>query len=168
MAFEEFKNLFIEELREIFSAEMQLMEVFPKIIEAADSQKLIQAFTTQLEETKGQTERLKTIFYTLQVDLGGERCEAMEGLINECHKVIGRYPKSQVRDADLIMRIQCIAHYDIAVYGTLRNFAIQLEMDEAADLFQESLNEKESEDSVLTGIAEGGFFTAGINVRAVK
>lgn len=168
MALDEFKNLFIEELREIFSAEMQIAEAFPAIIAATESGELIEAFNAHFDETKIQVERLKKVFQLLNVvDLGGERCEAMEGLIRECHKVIARYPQSQLRDADLIMRMQCIEHYEIAVYGTLRTFAKQIELNEAADLFQDTLDEEGLQNKRLTKIAEGGLFTAGINLRAV-
>lgn len=168
MALNEFKNLFIKELREIFSAEMQVVEAFPTFIAAAESEELVEAFTAYLNQTKEEVERLNKIFYILQVDRGGERCESMEGLIRECHKVIERYPKSPVRDVALIMRFQCIEHFAIAVYGSLRTFAKQIEMHEEANLFQRTLNEKGQQNRNLTSIAEGGFFTSGLNLLAVS
>lgn len=164
----DFKQLFVEELRDIYSAETQLVEALPKVIKAAENPELKNAVKSHLEETQHQVERLEQIFEIIGEEVGDETCEAMEGLIKECDEVIHRYPQSVVRDAALIAAAQRVEHYEIAVYGTLRTFAKQLDLEEIADLLNETLAEEGNANKKLTSIAEGGFFTAGVNQKAVK
>lgn len=168
MSKNDFKQLFIEELRDIYSAETQLVKALPKVIKAAENPELKNAVKAHLGETEHQVERLQQIFEILGEDVGDETCEAMEGLLKECDEVVHRYPLSAVRDAALIAAAQRVEHYEIAVYGTLRTFAKQLDLEEIADLLDETLQEEGNANKKLTSIAEGELFTAGINQKAVK
>lgn len=164
----DFKNLFLDELKDIFSAENQIIEALPKVIKAAENPELKKALKHHLGETEHQAERLKKIFQLLNEEESEEKCEAMEGLIEECDETAHKYPNSPIRDAALIAACQRIEHYEIAVYGTLRTFAKQLDLEDIADLLQESLDEEGNANKKLTEIAEGGFFTTGINQQALK
>lgn len=160
------KNLFISELEELIDAERQLVEALPNMVKAAEEETLKTAFKTHLEETKNQVERLNQIFTLLQTSSKGKTCEAMQELIQECSKTIQEYPKSALRDAALITKAQCIEHYEISIYGTLRTFAKELGMDIAQDLLQENLDEEANADKTLTKIAEGSLMAAGVNQKA--
>lgn len=160
------KTLFFSELQDIYSAETQIVEALPDMVKAAESPELKDAFKKHLEETKEQVKRLEKIFKALEIKHPKEKCEAMEGLISEGADVIKEYDKSAVRDAALISKAQRIEHYEISVYGTLRTFARELELDDIAELLDLSLEEEAAADKKLTKIAEGGLLTAGINQRA--
>jgi len=162
------KKLFIDELQDIYSAEIQIVKALPKMINAVQYPELKEALTAHLEETKNQVTRLDRIFSKLGESAGSETCEAMKGLIEESDEYIKKYPESIIRDAALITAAQRIEHYEMAVYGALRTFAKELEYDDAADLLQETLDEEGNANNTLTGIAEGGFFTAGVNEKALK
>lgn len=166
MARKEFFELFLDELKDIYDSENQIVKALPKMIEAASSQELKEAFEGHLEETKQQVRRLARIFEVLELDGEGESCEAMKGLIKEGEEVINRFPKSAIRDAGLIARAQRIEHYEIAVYGTLKTFAKEFDLDEVRNLLQISLDEEGGANKKLTKIAEGGLFTTGINAKA--
>lgn len=160
------KDLFINELKDMYSAEQQIVQGLPDVIKAAQLPELKEALKNHLEETEHQVERLEEIFSTLGIEGGGETCEAMEGLIQECVEAINEHPKSPVRDAAIISKCQRIEHYEISAYGTLRTLAKELKMNEAVDLIKESLDEEANADKKLTKIAEGGFLTAGVNAKA--
>lgn len=164
----DFFDLFIDELRDMYSAENQLVGALPKLAKAANSKELKDAFKSHLKETKHQVERLDEIFQQLMVDPTGVECEGMKGLIKEGSEVLKHFPKaSDLRDAALIAAAQRVEHYEIAVYGTLRTYANHLEMSDIADLLQASLDEEGNANKKLTSIAEGSFFTEGINEKAM-
>lgn len=164
---ENIKDLLISELKDIFNAEQQIVEALPKMIKAAESPDLQEAFRNHLEETKEQVKRLRKIFSFLKInEKDVETCEAMEGLVKEGEEAIENHPKSALRDADLIGKAQRIEHYEISVYGTLRTFAKELGFDDIVDLLQESLDEEANADKKLTKLAEGSILTAGINTKA--
>lgn len=165
---DQFFQLFVDELRDIYSAENQLLVALPKMAKSAFDEELRDAFLNHLEETKNQVQRLDKIFKQIQERPEGETCEAMQGLIKEGSEVDEKYEKSAIRDAALIAAAQRVEHYEMAVYGTLRTFANQLDYDEAADLLQETLNEEGNANKKLTKIAEGGIFTSGVNKKAAK
>jgi ferritin-like metal-binding protein YciE len=161
-----FYKLFLKEISDLYSAENQIVEALPKMIEAASTPELKEAFKNHLKETRNQVARLDNIFAQLNEEPSDETCEAMEGLIAEGNEMIEMEAPSVVRDAALIGAAQRIEHYEIAGYGVAKTFATQLELYDIAQLLKETLEEEGSADKKLTSIAEGGFFTAGINKLA--
>jgi ferritin-like metal-binding protein YciE len=150
-----FKDLFELELKDLYSAEKQLTKALPKMAKAATNEQLQEAFTSHLEETEGQIERLEKIFDQLGISYGRvEKCKAMEGLIEEGKKVMEEGLEPEVLDAALICAAQRVEHYEIAAYGCARTFAQQLGHQDIADLLQETLDEEGSADKKLTDIAE--------------
>lgn len=165
---DQFQELFIDELRDIYDGERQLVKALPDILESAMEPNLKEALNDHWEETKEQISRLDQIFQILQETPSGKTCEAMQSLIKGWKELASKYPQSAVRDAALIIIAERIEHYEMAVYGSLRTFAKQLDLDECAQLLQKSLNEEGKANKKFTDIAEGGFFTAGVNQRAAK
>ncbi len=161
------KDLFVNELEDMYSSEQQIVKSLPNMIKAADSEDLKEAFQSHLEETQEQVERLNKIFEILDITPKSENCEAMQGLIQECSETIHEFPKSALRDAALISKAQRIEHYEISAYGTLRTFAKELELeDEVIDLLKETLQEESNADKTLTKIAEGSLMSTGVNRKA--
>jgi ferritin-like metal-binding protein YciE len=148
------QNLYIEELRDLYSAENQLIKALPKMAKAASSPELQAAFTQHLAETKGQVERLEQIFETLGKSPKGKTCQAMEGLVAEGEELIGKKPDPDVLDAGLIAAAQRVEHYEIAGYGTVRTYAQLLGDSAAAGLLQQTLDEEGLTDKKLTQLAE--------------
>jgi|TARA_R110000782_G_scaffold13976_5_gene40937 ferritin-like metal-binding protein YciE len=147
-------KVFVAQLKDMHSAENQLVEALPKMAAGATNARLEQAFRDHLEETKGQITRLERIFATLDFRPGGHRCKAMEGLIEEGAEILGEDADPEARDAAIICAAQKVEHYEIATYGTLRAFARVLGLDEAHELLTESLREERNADSQLTDLAE--------------
>jgi ferritin-like metal-binding protein YciE len=163
------KYLLIDELHDILSSEDQIVEALPEMVKASNSPDLKKAFESHLKETKGQIQRLEKIFKLLKVAKKEKLCKATKGLIQECKEVLKDFKtKSPLRDAALISKAQRIEHYEISAYGTVRTFAKELDLNEVADLLQDTLNEEENADKKLTKIAEGGFFKSGINQQATE
>lgn len=163
-----FYELFLQQLRDLYSAENQMVAALPKMEAAATTEDLKEAFSNHLEETKDQVKRLKTIFSKLKEDPSGENCVAMEGLIQEGQECINENFPAIVKDAALISIAQKIEHYEIAGYGTAKTFAKHLDYKEIVDLLKETLAEEGAADKKLTSIAEGGFFSSGINALALS
>lgn len=148
------EKLFEDGLKDIYSAEKQLVEALPKMAKAADSEDLEQAFTRHLEQTKKQVERLEKIMDRLEIEKTVEKeCEAMKGLISEGEEIIEKYKASPVRDAALIMAAQKVEHYEIATYGSLREFADVLGMRRECDLLNRTLQEEGDTDHDLSRLA---------------
>lgn len=147
------KDLFEHEIRDLYSAETQLSSALPKMAEKASNQKLKDAFTSHLEETKKQKERLEKIGEICDIKLKGEKCEAMAGLIKEGESMLKMDAEDDVRDAGLIGAAQRVEHYEIAGYGTARHYAKRLGLDDAVKLLEETLNEEKSADEKLNNIA---------------
>jgi len=150
------KKLYIDELRDLYSAETQLVKALPKMAKKASSPELKQAFEDHLEETKGHVNRLEEIFEELEEKPTGKTCKGMKGLIEEGEEVIDKNGDEAVLDAALIGAAQRVEHYEMAGYGTARTFATHLGEDNAADLLQETLDEEGEADKKLTEIAEEG------------
>lgn len=161
-----FYKLFLKEISDLYSSENQIVEALPSVIEAAQTPELKEALQNHLEETRNQVARLDSIFAQLNENPSENVCEAMEGLIAETKETFESEPSSVVRDAAIIGAVQRIEHYEIAGYGVAKTFATQLELYDIAELLKETLEEEGNADKKLTSIAEGGFFTAGINKRA--
>ena len=151
--FNSFSDLFVFELRDLYSAENQLIEALPKMAEAASNENLIQAFRSHLEETSNQKERLDRLSEMPGVDLKGETCETMKGLIEEGEDVIKAKAPEELKDAALIAAAQRVEHYEMAGYGTAVYFADMLEEQDAADLLKQTLEEEKEADSKLNTIA---------------
>ncbi len=154
MKLDSLKKLYIEELRDLYSAENQLLKALPKMAKAASAPKLQQAFQSHLEETKNQVTRLQTIFEKLEKSPRGKTCKAMEGLIEEGAELLKEDAEPQILDAALIAAAQRVEHYEIAGYGTVRTYAKLLNDTEAARLLQETLDEEGGADEKLTQLAE--------------
>lgn len=154
MKINSFSRLYIHTLKDIYNAEQQLTEALPKMAKAASTPELQQAFEEHLEETKGQIDRLDSLFDNLDFSPTGETCEAMKGLIEEGEEIInnGSMP-DEVRDAGLIAAAQKVEHYEIASYGTAVYYAKLFNHDEAVDLLQETLNEEKNADAKLNDVA---------------
>jgi len=154
MKLESLRELLVDELKDLYSAENQLVKALPKMAKAAASPELKAAFEEHLEETKGQVDRLVTIFEQLEGSPKGKKCKAMEGLIEEGSEFIDADGEDSVKDAALICAAQKVEHYEIASYGCARTFATLLGLDEVADLLQETLDEEGNADKKLTELAE--------------
>jgi ferritin-like metal-binding protein YciE len=157
-----------EQLTDLYSAEQQLITALPKMAQAASSAELRQAFETHLQETRGHFERLQELLPTLGFQTGGETCEAMQGLIKEGDKVVRAQGDPNAKDAALIAAAQRVEHYEIAAYGTARTLADQLDLDDAKDILDQTLDEESHADSLLTKIATGGLFKSGVNQQATQ
>jgi ferritin-like metal-binding protein YciE len=148
------KDVFEEELKDIYWAEKYLVKSLPKVIKAAYSEELKDAITDHLEETKEQVKRIEKIFSMLGLDREAKKCEAMEGLVQEAESIIEEFEEGDVRDCALIIGSQKIEHYEIAAYGSLCELAEVMGKHRVAEMLDESLEEEEGADSLLTEIAE--------------
>lgn len=148
------RDLYIEELRDLYSAENQLVKALPKMAEAASDPQLKQAFNDHLEQTENHVARLEQIFEALNEQPEGETCQAMEGLVKEGSEMIKAQADSVIHDSGLIGAAQRVEHYEMAGYGTARSLAQRLGEQQAAELLQETLDEESEADSLLTEIAE--------------
>src|SRR4051794_22106913 len=142
MKLDSLKKLYIEELRDLYSAENQLVKALPKMAKAASAPQLQAAFNLHLEQTKKQVERLETIFQKLDESPKGKTCKAMEGLVEEGDEMRTAKGEPEVIDAALIAAAQRVEHYEIAGYGTVRTYARLLRETEAERLLQETLDEE--------------------------
>lgn len=146
-------DLLEEQLKDLFSAEGQLVKALPRMAKKANSETLKEAILSHLEETEGQVERLTQIGELLEIKLSGKKCKAMEGLIEEGKEVLEEDGKSAVIDAALIGAAQRVEHYEIAAYGTAKAFAEQLGHTEVVELLQQTLDEESQADEKLTTIS---------------
>jgi ferritin-like metal-binding protein YciE len=154
------QELFEDELKDIYSAEHQLLKSLPKLAKKASSASLRDAFTSHLKETQNHVTRLDAIGQELGIKLTGKKCHAMEGLVEEGKEVLDEDGPGPVIDAALIGAAQRVEHYEMAAYGTIRAMAKELGHAKAAKLLQETLNEEGAADKKLTGIAEGEVLAA--------
>jgi ferritin-like metal-binding protein YciE len=154
VALESLNELFVEQLRDLYDAEHQLIKALPKMAEAANSDELRQAFEEHLEQTRGHAERIETIFENLGEKAKAKKCKGMEGLIKEGNETLDEDMDENVKDAGIIAAAQRVEHYEIAGYGTARTFATLLGDREAASLLEQTLEEEKETDERLTQIAE--------------
>jgi ferritin-like metal-binding protein YciE len=150
------EDLLVHELKDLHSAEKQLLKALPKMAKAATSEKLRSAFEDHLAETETQVDRLDKIFAELEANGRAMKCKAMEGLIEEGKSAIEEDMDDDVRDAALICAAQRVEHYEIAGYGCARTFAEQLGHTRVAALLQETLDEEAAANEKLTEIAMSG------------
>jgi len=161
MEMESLRELYVEELKDLWSAETQITKALPKMMKAATNPKLKKAFNTHLKQTERHVKRLERIFKELDESPRGKKCVGMEGLIKEGQELIKEKPEADVLDAGLISAAQHVEHYEIAGYGCVRTWARQMGEERQAELLQETLDEEEQTDRLLTELAE-----SEINVEA--
>ena len=148
------KELYIDELKDLYSAENQLIKALPKMAKAASSDKLRQGFEQHLEQTKGHVQRLEKIFQALGESPKGKTCKGMQGLIEEGSEATEENYEDTVMDAALIGAAQRVEHYEIAGYGTVRSMAETLGENNHVSLLEETLEEEKETDEKLTELAE--------------
>jgi ferritin-like metal-binding protein YciE len=148
------KELYIDELKDLYSAENQLVKALPKMAKAATSTKLRQGFEEHLEQTKGHVQRLEQIFESLDESPKGKKCTGMEGLIEEGSEITEEDFEGPVLDAGLIGAAQRVEHYEIAAYGTARAFAEELGESKHVSLLEATLSEEEATDEKLTELSQ--------------
>lgn len=148
------RELYLEQLKDLYNAEHQLIKALPKMAKAATSDELRAAFEDHLEKTKTHAERIETIFEEMGEKDQGKKCKAMEGLVKEGAEVIEEDMEDEVKDVALIAAAQRVEHYEIAGYGCVRTYATLLGDTEAADLLAQTLEEEKEADEELSGIAD--------------
>ncbi len=156
-------KLFEDELKDIYWAEKALAKAFPKFVKNATSDELADTIENHLNETETHVQKVEQVFETLDKKAVAKKCEAMVGLLKEAEDIIKSCDKGAMCDAGIISAVQKIEHYEIATYGTLRTFAQELNLTEAATLLEEILNEEKNVDEKLTQIAK-----STINVQALE
>jgi len=161
MEMESLRELYVDELKDLWSAETQITKALPKMMKAATNPKLKKAFNTHLKQTERHVKRLERIFKELDESPRGKKCVGMEGLIKEGQELIKEKPEADVLDAGLIAAAQHVEHYEIAGYGCVRTWARLIGEDRQADLLQETIDEEEQTDRLLTDLAE-----SEINIEA--
>lgn len=163
MSMKTLHDLMIEDLKDIYHAEKQILKAMPKMIKSVSSDNVRQAFEEHFRQTEKQVTRVEKIFKELNMTPKGKKCLAMEGLIEEGKEIMQEDAEPVVMDAALIAAAQKIEHYEIAAYGTLKTYANQLGLKKVAQIAEEILNEEKMTDEKLTRIAE-----AEVNVEAAE
>ena len=154
MKLDSLREMFVEELKDLYNAENQLIKALPKMAKAASSAELKRAFESHLKETKVHVERLEQVFKSLDEAAKGKKCKAMEGLVEEGSEWMEEDADEDVMDAGLIACAQRVEHYEIAGYGCVRTYAQLLGETKAAGLLQKTLDEEGACDKKLTQLAE--------------
>jgi ferritin-like metal-binding protein YciE len=158
------EKFFIDQLRDIYYAEQQLIKAIPKMENAATTDELKEAFNDHLHQTQKHVKRLEKVFKMIGKKPEGKKCEAIEGLIKEAETIINETKEnSMTRDAALIIAAQKVEHYEIASYGGLVQLALTMDLDDVSDILDTTLMEEEETDYLLTDIAENN-----INMEAEK
>ena len=157
------EKLFEDQLKDIYNAENQILKALPKMAKKASAAELKEAFTSHLQETKQQVERLDQIAAGLGQKLTGKKCKAMEGLIEEGSEVLEAEGPGPVIDAALIAAAQRVEHYEISAYGTARSLAEQLGHGHVVELLQETLDEESAADEKLSGISMEAVLPAAVS-----
>ncbi len=148
------EDLFLETLKDMYSAEKQLVRALQKMSKAANSEELKEAFETHREETEGQVERIEQVFERLDKPARAKTCEAIKGLVEEANEVAQEFKGSAALDAGLISAAQAVEHYEISRYGTMKAWATELGMRDVAKLLDQTLQEEKKTDQLLNQLAE--------------
>lgn len=156
------RDLFVDELKDIYWAEKALTKAIPKMIKNATDEELSEALTGHLEVTKNHVMRLEDVFAAIGEKAVAKKCEAMAGLVKEAEEIMESTKEGMVRDAGIISAGQKVEHYEIATYGTLCAFAKTLGEDDAAKMLQETLDEEKEADEKLSAIAESSINAAAL------
>jgi ferritin-like metal-binding protein YciE len=154
MSVETLEELFIDELKDLYSAEKQIVRALPKLAKAASTPELQEALQSHLNETKGQVERLEQIAEIVGKKLTGKTCAGMKGVLEEGSEVLEEVEEGNVRDAALIGASQRVEHYEMAGYGTARDFAKLLGLEDVVELLEQTLEEEKAADQKLTTISK--------------
>lgn len=157
----ELKDLFLETMKDIYYAEKQILRALPKMAREAQSPELTKAFETHREETEGHVDRLQQIFEMLEKPARGKTCDAILGIIDEGKEVMEEFKGAPALDAGLTAAAQAVEHYEISRYGTLKTWAAQLGLTDAAKLLDQTLQEEIKTDALLSKLA-----TSSINKKA--
>jgi ferritin-like metal-binding protein YciE len=166
MGFNSLKDVLQEQLEDLYSAETQLVGALPKMAQAAHHEPLREAFQHHLEETREHLRRIEEALGEIGVAMPTEVCKAMQGLIAEGEELMAKGGDPKACDAALIGAAQRVEHYEIAAYGTARQLADDCGFDGIRDLMDQTLDEESQADKLLTKIATGGMFKAGVNQQA--
>lgn len=161
MELETLEDLYVSELKDLYSAEQQILKALPKMIKAANHRELKKAFTVHERQTKQHVKRLERICKALGEKPTGKKCVGMEGVLKEGAELISEKPDPEVLDAGLIAAAQHVEHYEMAGYGTVRTWARLLGYEDHESLLQQTLDEEEDTDKLLTELAE-----SSINLEA--
>ena len=154
MEMQSLHELYVDELKDLYSAEKQIVKALPKMVKNATNPELKEAFSNHLDETEGHVDRLEKIFQMLGEKAGGKKCKGMEGLIEEAKELLEEDATEEVLDAGMISKAQHVEHYEMAGYGTVRTYAEQLGYADQAKLLQQTLDEEGKANDLLTQIAE--------------
>jgi ferritin-like metal-binding protein YciE len=163
MQLETLKDLYIRELKDLYSAEKQLVTALPKMAKAAENEKLAAGFQEHLQQTKEHAERLERILEKCKQSTRGPKCKAMQGLIEEGAEMIEEEGDPEVKDAGLIAAAQRVEHYEIAGYGTVKTYAEMLGDKDSAKLLEATLAEEKETDEKLTKLAK-----SAVNIAAAR
>src|SRR5262245_22870258 len=158
--------VFVAQLDDLYSAERQLIQALPQMAAAASAPDLREAFNEHLEQTQNHVRWLDEVFAEAGIAKSGKHCAAMEGLIKEGTEVVQATGDPNAKDAALIGAAQRVEHYEIAGYGTARTLASELGLGDAESMLGDTLDEEADADKLLTKIATGGLFRAGVNEKA--
>jgi ferritin-like metal-binding protein YciE len=158
---ESLHELYVDELKDLYSAENMIIKALPRMIKAASNRELQRALTQHERVTRKQVQRLEKIFKMLDESPRGKKCHGMEGLLEEGKELIAEKPEPDVLDAGIISKTQHVEHYEIAGYGTVRTWAQTLGYEEHVELLQQTLDEEKEADVLLTQLAE-----SAVNVEA--
>jgi len=158
MKLQTLEKLLQDQLKDIYSAESQILKALPKMVKTASSEQLHDALAHHLEETRGQVDRLNRVAEILGTKLTGKKCKAMEGLIEEGKEVLDADGEEAILDAAMIAAAQRVEHYEISAYGTARTLAEQLGQREIARLLEETLKEESAADEKLTSVAQNDVY----------
>ncbi len=152
---ESVRELLIEQMRDLYDAEKQLVKALPKLAKTASNEQLKEAFESHLEQTRGHVQRLERAFEILDQKARSKPCQAMKGLIEEGKETMGEDLEEALMDSAIIGAAQKVEHYEIAGYGTLKTWARSLGLDEVAELLEATLEEEKEADQKLTEVADG-------------
>ena len=163
MKLQSLHDLYLSELKDLYSAENQIIKALPKVIEKTTSPELRQALESHLEQTRGHVTRLEEVFQMHGEEPKKMKCKGMQGVLDEGEEMLGFDATPDVRDAAIISSCQRVEHYEIAAYGSVRTYAEQMGHDRAAAILQQTLDEEKEADEKLTDIAE-----SRVNIEATR
>src|SRR3984957_12540132 len=163
MKLESLHDLYLCELRDLYSSEDQIVKALPKMIEKAESTHLRNALKSHLEETRGHVARLEQVFEMHGEEAKKQKCKGMQGILEEGDEMVGKDATPAVRDAAIISACQRVEHYEMAAYGTVRTYAEQMGHERAAALLKQTLDEETAADEKLTQIAR-----SRVNIQATR
>jgi len=158
---ETLQELLVEQIRDIFDAEKQLVKALPKMAKGAESEELANAIRNHLEETQNQVSRLEEVFQILGAPAKGKSCKGMKGLLEEANETLQEEDKGTLRDLAIIAGAQKVEHYEMSAYGTARTLAEHLGLNKAVKLLQQTEDEEKQADETLTTVASGLYESAG-------